>query len=1053
MSKLTEDHVEQAALEWFRELGYEIAHGPDIAPEGNAPERTSYGDVILTARLLDRLKVINPDLPEALFEDVIRKVVQTETPSLIEENRRLHRFMADGVDVEVMRDDGSISGEKAWLIDFEHPERNDFLAVNQFTVIEQGYDRRPDIVLFINGLPVTVIELKNAADEEATIDRAFQQTQTYKKQISSLFRTNALIAVSDGMEARYGSLTADKDRFMPWRTTDGISIDKKGTPELETLIRGLFSKNNLPELIRGFSVFEDDGTKIVKKIAGYHQFFAVAKAVESTVAACKSSGDRKAGVIWHTQGSGKSLLMTFYAGRVVQHKEMENPTLVIITDRNDLDDQLFSTFSNCKDLLRQKPRQAEDRGDLQKLLSVNSGGIIFATIQKFFPEKGDDEVPVLTDRRNVIVIADEAHRTQYGFKAKVNPKTGEKTYGFAKHLRDALPNASYIGFTGTPIEGVDVNTKAIFGEYIDVYDIHRAVEDEATVPIYYESRIARLELDEEEKPNIDAEVEDLTEDQEHDLTEKAKSRWSRIEALVGAEKRVKMIAKDLVDHLEARLAGFPGKAMAVCMSRRICVALYHEIITLRPDWHSDDDKKGRVKVVMTGSASDPADWQQHIGKGNGKSRRELLAKRAKKPEDELQLVLVRDMWLTGFDAPSMHTMYIDKPMQGHGLMQAIARVNRVFKDKPGGLIVDYIGVAHNLKSALQDYSESDRSNTGIDEEEAVEALQKCHEIVRGMYHGFDYALGVSGSPQQRLQTMAAAMDWILTLLHKEAQEAKTDEKKKRVRRRYHDAVLALGRAFALGAASDYARSVRDEVGFFQAVRAALSKSTADGTRKSTAEIEAGIQQIVSRAVVSTEIIDILGAAGIKSPDISILSDEFLAELKQMDKKNLALEALRKLLNGEIKSTGKTNVVQSRAFSERLEDAIMRYHNNALTTAQVLDELIKIAKDVKAARARGEEQGLSPEEVAFYDALAENNSAVEIMGDDKLRLIAHDLMKNIMENISVDWQKRENARAKIRVLVKRILKKYGYPPDLENDAIRTVIEQAERWSAEWAKKQP
>jgi type I restriction enzyme, R subunit len=1051
MAKITESHVEQASLDWLRELGYEVANGPDIAPEGVRPERGSYGDVVLQGRLLRALKALNPGLLDSLHDDVTRKIYQSETPSLIEENRRLHRLLVDGVDVEVMRDDGTVSGEKAWLIDFENPENNDFLAVNQFTVIEQGFDRRPDIVLFINGIPLAVIELKNAADAEATIDRAFDQTQTYKMQIPELFRTNAIIAVSDGMEARVGSLTADKDRFMPWRTADGENVDKKGTPELETLLKGLFSKGNLIEFIRGFTVFEADGSKIIKKIAGYHQFFAVRKAVESTVAASKAGGDRKAGVIWHTQGSGKSLLMTFYGGRVIQHPAMENPTLVIITDRNDLDDQLFGTFSNCKDLLRQTPRQAESRGHLQELLSVNSGGIIFATIQKFFPEKGDDEVPLLTDRRNVIVIADEAHRTQYGFKAKVNPKTGEKTYGFAKHLRDALPNASYIGFTGTPIEGTDVNTPAIFGEYIDVYDIHRAVEDEATVPIYYESRIARLELDEDEKPKIDAEIEDLTEDQETSAAEKAKSKWSRIEALVGADKRIKLIAKDLVEHLEARLAGFPGKAMAVCMSRRICVALYNEIITLRPDWHSDDDTKGKIKVVMTGASSDPPEWQRHIGKGNGKARRELLAKRAKKPDDELQLVLVRDMWLTGFDAPSMHTMYIDKPMRGHGLMQAIARVNRVFKDKPGGLIVDYIGVAHNLKSALQDYSEGDRENTGIDEEEAVEALQRCYEVVKGMYHGFDYSLGVSGTPQQRLQTMAGGMDWILSLLQKEAEAAKTDAKKKEIRRRYHDAVLALGKAFALGAASDYARAVRDEVGFFQAVRAALSKSTADGMRKSPAEIEAGIQQIVSRAVISTEIIDILSAAGIKSPDISILSDEFLAELRDMDKKNLALEALRKLLNGEIKSTARTNIVQSRAFSERLEDAIARYHNNALTTAQVLDDLIKIAKDVKAARARGEEHGLSPEEVAFYDALAENESAIEIMGDEKLRLIAHELMNAIMANISVDWQKRENARAKIRVLVKRILKKYGYPPDLENDAIRTVIEQAERWSAEWTKK--
>lgn len=1045
MDKITENHVEEAALDWLEELGFSVMHGSVIAPEGSAPERESYGDVILRGRLLKALAELNPHLSPSVFEDVVRKIEQSETPSLIEENRRLHNLITNGVDLEVMRDDGSLSGETVKLIDFEDITANDFLAVNQFTTIENGHDRRPDIVLFVNGLPLAVIELKNAGDENATIDKAYSQIQTYKEQIPSLFRTNGLLVTSDGMEARVGSLTANKDRFMPWRTTDGVCVAKKGLPEMEVLIKGLFNQEHFLDLISGFTVFEDDGTKIIKKIAGYHQYFAVKKAVESTLSATKSGGDHKAGVIWHTQGSGKSLLMTFYAGQVVRHKDMENPTLVIITDRNDLDEQLFGTFSNCKALLRQAPKQAGGRENLQELLAVNSGGIIFTTIQKFFPAKDETEVPLLTDRRNVIVIADEAHRTQYGFGAKINKETGDKTYGFAKYLRDALPNASYIGFTGTPIESTDVNTPAVFGDYIDVYDIHRAVEDEATVPIYYESRIAKLDLDEDEKPRIDAEIEELTEDQEQDATEKTKGKWSRIEALAGSEKRIKLIARDIVEHLEARLDAMPGKAMAVCMSRRICVDLYNAIVELRPDWHSDDDKKGAIKIVMTGNASDPLDWQRHVG---SKTRRENLAKRARDPSDELKLVLVRDMWLTGFDAPCMHTMYIDKPMKGHGLMQAIARVNRVFKDKPGGLIVDYIGIAQNLKNALLEYSDSDRANTGIDEEEAIEALQKCYEVVKDMYHGFDYSLGISGKPQERLQTMAGAMEWILDQLRREAEQAKTDEQKKTIRRRYNDAVVALTRAYALASASDYAKEVRDEVGFFQAVKAALAKSTTSGTKKSSEDIEAGIQQILSRAVVSTEIIDILAAAGIKSPDISILSDEFLAELKNMERKNLALEALRKLLNGEIKSSSRTNVVQSRAFSERLEDAIKRYHNNALTTAEVLEELIRIAKDIKTARQRGEEEGLSHDEIAFYDALAENESALDVMGDDQLKVIAHELMSSIKSNISVDWQKRDSARAKIRVLVKRILKKYGYPPDLQNDAIRTVIEQAEIWSAEW-----
>jgi len=1045
MAKFAESHVEDAALSWLDGLGYSVAHGPDIGPDGANPERASYGEVVLAERLRSALEALNPHLPPDALEEALKKIHQTEKPSLVEENRRLHRFLIDGIDVEITREDGSTGGDTVALIDFENPDNNDWLAVNQFTVIEHQSNRRPDVVLFINGLPIGVLELKNPGDENATLEGAFNQLQTYKSQIPSLFRTNALLITSDGLHARVGSLTADIERFMPWRTVDGSEIAPKGSPELGTVIEGVFEKNRLLSLIRDFTVFGDSGSGLVKIVAGYHQFHAVRHAVDSTIEAVSPEGNRRAGVIWHTQGSGKSLLMAFYAGRVIAHPTMENPTLVVITDRNDLDDQLFGTFSMCRDLLRQTPQQAESREDLRAVLTRPSGGVVFTTIQKFAPPEGQTGYEALTDRRNVIVIADEAHRSQYGFKAKVERKTGEISYGFAKYLRDALPNASFIGFTGTPIEKEDVNTPAVFGEYIDVYDINRAVEDGATVPIYYESRLARIELNDEQRQLIDDEIAELTEDEAQDEQEKLKRKWSTIEAVVGSKERLRMVADDLVRHFEDRVVGMDGKAMIVCMSRRICVALYDELVKLRPDWHSDDDEKGVVKIVMTGSASDPQEWQPHIG---GKARRDLLAKRAKDPEDELRLVIVRDMWLTGFDAPCMHTMYIDKPMQGHGLMQAIARVNRVFRDKPAGLVVDYIGIAQNLKSALGQYSKDDRKHAGIDEAQAVAVMLEKYEIVRDMFHGFDYTRGLSGSPQERLAVMAAAIEWVLDMQQQEAGKESTEEGKKRAHRRFNDAVLALSKAFALAGASDEARQIRDEVGFFQTIRAALAKSV-PGKGKTSAERDFAVQQIVSRAVVSTEIVDILEAAGVKTPDISILSDEFLAEVQEMEKRNLAMEALRKLLNGEIRSHGKTNVVQTRAFSERLEDAITRYHNNAITTAQVIQELIDLAKDIRAARQRGEDEGLSQEEIAFYDALAENESAVEVMGDEKLRVIAHELLANVKGTVSVDWAHRETARARMRVLVKRILRKYGYPPDLQEAAVRTVLQQAEVLSEMWA----
>ena len=1060
MAFLSEAEIESALLDQLRALGYRIEREEDIGPDGHRPERESHDEVVLRKRFEDAVARLNPGVPPEARQDAIRKVTQSELPALLEENRRLHRLMTEGVDVEYYAQDGTLTAGKVALIDFAHPESNDWLAVSQFVVINGQHNRRPDVVVFVNGLPLAVIELKAPGSESATLVSAFNQLQTYKQQIPQLFHTNALLVTSDGIAARLGSLSANLERFMPWRTTDGTEVAPKGAPELHTLIEGVFERQRLLDLLRDFTVFGETGSGLVKIIAGYHQFHAVKHAVASTVRAAspvqgvaedparyglpsvraQSPGDRRAGVIWHTQGSGKSLLMAFYAGQLVRHPALENPTLVVLTDRNDLDDQLFATFSMCRDLIRQMPVQAESREDLQRLLNRASGGVIFTTLQKF----GEVTEP-LTARRNVVVIADEAHRSQYGFRARVDAKTGDISYGFAKYMRDALPNASFIGFTGTPIEADDVNTPAVFGNYIDIYDISRAVEDGATVPIYYESRLARLELDEDEKPKIDTEIEDILEDEEEPARERVKQKWATIEALVGAEKRLRQVAADIVQHFENRVAALDGKAMVVCMSRRICVALYNEIIKLRPDWHSPDDNGGVVKIVMTGAASDPQEWQPHIG---NKARRDLLAKRARDPKDSLKLVIVRDMWLTGFDAPCMHTMYVDKPMRGHGLMQAIARVNRVFRDKPAGLIVDYIGIAQNLKSALAQYSPKDRENTGIDEAEAIAVMLEKYEVVRDMFHGFDYRCGLSGSPQERLAMMAGAIEWVLDMQQQLAAKETTQEGKKKAHRRYQDAVLALSKAFALASASDEAREIREEVGFFQAIRAALVKS-GTGSGVTQQERELAIQQIVSRAVISTEIVDILQATGLKSPDISILSDEFLAEVQQMEKKNLALEALRKLINNGIRSRSKANVVQTKAFSERLEDAVARYHANAITTAEVLQELIQLAKDIRAARQRGEESGLSDEEIAFYDALAENESAVQVMGDDQLKVIAHELLMSLRQNVTVDWAHRETARARMRVLVKRILRRYGYPPDLQDAAVQTVLRQAEALSSAWS----
>ena len=1039
---VTESTVEDAALTWFEGLEYRVLAGPAIGPGEPASERANYHTVVLEQRLKDALARLNPALPPSALEDAFRKVTRPVSPSLIGNNRALHRMLVDGVPVEYPRPDGSTAGDKAWLIDFADPENNDWLVVNQFTVVEGQINRRADIVVFVNGLPLGVLELKNPADESATIWTAFQQLQTYKLQIPSLFAYNAALIVSDGTEARIGTLTADKERFAPWRTIAGETVAPDSVPQLQVLIQGVFEKRRFLDLLRYFIVFEDDGGTVAKKMAGYHQFHAVNIAVDETLRACGevsaevvreepsgyfakaqpggAPGDKRAGVVWHTQGSGKSLTMAFYAGRLILHPQMENPTLVVLTDRNDLDDQLFGTFSRCWELLRQTPTQAEDREDLRRKLQVSSGGVIFTTIQKFFPGDKRTKYPALSGRRNIVVIADEAHRSQYDF-----------IDGFAKHMRDALPNASFIGFTGTPIELTDKNTRAVFGDYISVYDIQRAVKDGATVAIYYESRLAKIELKQDERPKLDPEFEEVTEGEEATTKEMLKTKWAALEALVGSEKRICLIAQDLVAHFERRLEALEGKAMIVCMSRRICVAMYNALTKLRPQWHDPDDAKGAVKVVMTGGASDALDWQPHI---RNKPRREALAKRFKEPKDPFKIVIVRDMWLTGFDAPCLHTMYVDKPMRGHGLMQAIARVNRVFKDKPGGLVVDYLGLADQLKKALADYTESGGTGqTAINQEEAVAALQQRYEVCCGLFHGFNWALWMSGTPTQRVGLLPAAQEHILKQEDGKARLLKT--------------VTELSAAFALAVPHPYTAKIRDDVGFFQAVRSVLAKS-ASGGGKSAGDLDQAIQQLVSRAISSDAVVDIFAAAGLKKPDISILSDEFLAEIQEMPHRNLAVELLRKLLSGEIKTRSKKNVVQARSFAEMLEKAIRAYQNRAVETAQVIEQLIALAKDMREANRKGEKLGLSDDEVAFYDALEVNDSAVKVLGEPTLKTIARELVENVRRNVTIDWTQKENVRAKLRVLVKRILRKYGYPPDKQAKATETVLEQAEVLCADW-----
>ena len=1035
--------VEGAALDWLDRLGWNVLDSAAAAPS-EVGLRRSYGDAAFADVLLGAIRRLNPALPQEALEDARRKLLRLDGPTLEARNRAFHRLLVDGVNVEFRRADGSIGGAQARVIDFDNPDNNDWLAVNQFTVTENHHTRRPDIVLFVNGLPLVLVELKNAASENATVWSAFQQLQTYKSELPTLFAFNELLIISDGIEARVGILTAGREWFKPWRTIAGEGLADPHLPELQVVIEGLFQKRRFLDLVRDFIVFEDDGGRVIKKMAGYHQFHAVQAAVGETLRAAELArpgggfveeqghyesgrksggrpGDRRVGVVWHTQGSGKSLTMAFYAGRIIREPAMKNPTIVVLTDRNDLDDQLFGTFSRCAGLLRQPPVQADSRAHLRRLLAVEAGGVVFTTIHKFLPEEKGDRHPTLSERRNIVVIADEAHRSQYDF-----------VDGYARHMRDALPHASFIGFTGTPVELQDANTRAVFGDYISIYDIQRAVQDGATVPIYYESRLARLALDEAERPRIDPDFEEATEGEEVERKEKLKSKWAQLEAVVGSDKRLGLVARDIVDHFEKRLEALDGKGMVVCMSRRIAGELYREIAKLRPDWHADEDEKGAMKVVMTGSASDPLDWQPHI---RNKPRREALADRFRDPEDPFRLVIVRDMWLTGFDAPSLHTMYIDKPMRGHGLMQAIARVNRVFRDKPGGLVVDYLGLAHELRQALATYTESGgRGRTALDQEEAVALMLEKHEICCGLFHGFDRSKWTTGTPQERLSLLPPAQEHIL---------AQEDGKE-----RFLAAVRDLTKAFALAVPHEDALAVRDDVAFFQAVQTVLAKR-APGDARPEEELGHAVRQIISRAVSSEGVLDIFAAAGLEKPDISILSDEFLAEVRGMPQRNLAVELLQKLLKGEIRTRGRKNVVQARSFSEMLEQTLRRYQNRAIEAAQVIEELIALAKEMRAAAARGEELGLTEDEMAFYDALETNDSAVQVLGDETLRGIARELVETVRRNVTIDWTLRENVRAQLRVLVKRILRKHGYPPDKQEKATQTVLEQAALLSAGWA----
>lgn len=1032
MNNIFESTIEEFVIDLLKNQGFEY-----LSPEEQEVERPDLSEVVLKNRLKKAIDNLNPTISEEAKSQALRQVLNLPSQNLMDNNEAFHKMLTEGIEVEIMGTDG-IKGDKVKLVDFDNVENNEFLVCNQFTVIENNINKRPDVVLFINGLPLVVVELKNPVDENATVQKAYTQLQNYKNAIPSLFYYNAALVASDGLDARVGTISSDISRFLAWKSRDGFKEEIATTPQVETLIKGMIKKDVLLDLIWHFVVFEkskkeDPKTGLssvitVKKIAAYHQYYAVNKAIEETLRATSEHGNGKAGVVWHTQGSGKSLSMVFYTGKTVL--KLNNPTIVVLTDRNDLDAQLFDTFAGCKQLLRQEPVQADNREHLKELLRVAGGGIVFTTIQKFFPENGSAKFDLLSDRKNIIVIADEAHRSQYGFGAKTiyeKDGSGVRTmYGFAKYMRDALPHASFIGFTGTPIEKEDASTPAVFGNYVDVYDIAQAVEDGSTVRIYYESRLAKVHLNPDEQSKIDEEVESITEGEESTAKDKAKAKWAQLEAIVGHRDRLKVIAADIIDHFEKRREAFEGKGMIVCMSRRIAVELFEEIIKIRPDWFDRDLKKGAIKVVMTSSSSDPENWQIH---STTKQDRKAIGDRFKDEKDQLKLVIVRDMWLTGFDVPCLHTMYVDKPMRGHNLMQAIARVNRVFKDKPGGLIVDYIGIASDLKTALATYTASGgKGAPTLDQEEAVATMLEKFEIVEQMYEGFDYKKYFSTDTRQKLTIILGAQEHIFGL-----EDGKN---------RYTKQVALLSQAFALSVPHLKAMEIKDEVGFFQAVKARLTKYEPTGSGKSDVEIETAIRQIVDKAVVSEGVVDVFDAAGIKKPDISILSDEFLAEVQHMERKNIALELLKKLLNDEIRTRTRKNFIQSRKLSEMLESTIKKYQNNLLTSAQVIEELIHIAKDIRESDKRGDALNLNEDELAFYDALANSESAKEVLGDKQLAVIAMEVLKSVKGNATIDWTLKENVRARLRRDVKRILNRYGYPPDEQLVATENVLKQAE-----------
>ncbi len=1012
MNILTEEEIEQIALQTLQEQGYETIAGSSI-------ERL-HTEAVLTTRLQNAIDTINPEIPVAVREEALRNVLRVQHTTLLANNEAFHRLLTEGVDVKG-RDGEQIKTFKVWLIDFQNPEANDFVAVNQCSIVENHTVKRPDIIVFINGLPLVVIEIKNATNENTTIKNAFDQLQTYQKVIPTLFNYNCFLIATDGWFAKAGTITSEWSRYSSWKIPQNNSKDvihyAQTHSEMDIVLNGMLGKKTLIDLIRYFIVFEKTKERTLKKMAAYHQYYAVNKAIQATIKAASVEGDKRVGVVWHTQGSGKSLSMIFYTGKMVVTPQLQNPTIVVLTDRNDLDQQLFETFGNCQQLIRQAPIQAENRNHLQKILQVASGGIVFTTIQKFMPDEKGAKYPTLSERRNIVVIADEAHRSQYDF-----------TDGYARHMRDALKNASFIGFTGTPIETEDKNTRAIFGDYVDVYDIQQAVEDGATVRIYYESRLAKIELDPEEQKIIDERIEEVTEEDEITERQQRFAKWTQQEAIVGSEKRIEQVASDLIQHFEQRNEIFDGKGMIVCMSRRICVALHNAIIKIRPEWYGGEDNKGVIKVIMTGSSSDPLDWQEHI---RNKPRRKTIGDRLKDPKDGLKLVLVRDMWLTGFDAPCLNTLYVDKPMTGHNLMQAIARVNRVFKDKEGGLIVDYLGIAQDLKKALSVYTASGgKGRIEFNQEDAVAKMEELYQIVVDLFDNFNYKKFFDLELREKLNFLSDATNFILD--------------KDKGKERFNTNVNNLSKAFAISVPHPNALAIRDDLSFFQAIKTRISKLRESGKKRSDEEIETAIRQIISNALVSTEVIDIFQATGLENPDISglnILSDEFMAELKAMPRKNLALELLRRLLNDEIKKRSTKNIIQSKKFSEMLADAIKRYQNNAITAAEVIEELIRLAKDIKEADKRGEDLNLDFRELAFYDALEVNDNAVKVLGDEILKTIARELVESVRNSVTIDWDKKESIQAKMRVMIKRILKKYGYPPDKQEQAVKTILEQA------------